>query len=178
MSGNGMQSWGSSNGPRPSLGAGWDMNQYMPAMTADQFSPMPVDFSGAAFQMPSFNSGPSQLMGGGSGGSMFGDFGKGIGDWMNNSGFLGKKMVNGDQVQGWGAPVIGAAQGLANAYLGFKTLGMEKDKLAESKRQFEMNWGAQQKAVNSRLEDRQRARVASNATAYQSPTDYMKQNGI
>lgn len=107
-------------------------------------------------------------------GSWFGDLGEKIG----NSGFTGKTLADGTKTQGWGAPVLGALGGLASSYLGFQQLGQAKDAFNENKRQFEMNWGAQQKTVNSQLEDRQRARIASNPGAYTSVSEYMKKNGI
>lgn len=131
------------------------------------FGQMPIN-TGAMQSMPNVTEGPG----------MFGSAMGGLGDWFNNSGFMGKTLANGDKMQGWGAPVMGAVGGLASSFLGMQQLGMAKDAFNENKRQFEMNWGAQQKTVNSRLEDRQRARVAANPGAYQSPTDYMKQNGI
>lgn len=73
---------------------------------------------------------------------------------------------------------LGAAQGIFNGYMGMKQYGLAKEKLAESKRQFELNYGAQKSLNNSLLEDRQRARVASNAGAYQSVGDYMDKNGV
>lgn len=100
-----------------------------------------------------------------------------IGNWMNDSGFLGKKLGDGTQLQGWGGMAIGAAQGLANAYMGMKQYGLAKDTFNENKRQFELNFNSQKKLTNSRLEDRQRARVASNP-GYQSVDEYMKKNGI
>lgn len=94
------------------------------------------------------------------------------------SGFLSKTDANGVTQQGWGMPAIGAAQGIFNAYMGMKQYGLYKDQLKEGKRQFELNYDAQRQTTNSALEDRQRARVASNAGAYQSVGDYMNQNAI
>lgn len=160
-----MQTWGSSNGPSTPLNLGnMDYLNFNPS----NFMPQDPAMMQSLSSMPSFSAGPS------GGSSMFG----GIGDWMNNSGFLGKTMSNGDKVQGWGMPVIGALGGLAQGYLGYQQLGQAKDALAENKKQFAMNWGAQQKTVNASLSDRQAARVASNPGAYQSVSDYMKTNGI
>jgi len=92
--------------------------------------------------------------------------------------FLGKKNADGSVDMGWGGMALGAAQGLGNAYMAMKQYGLAKDSLAESKRQFQLNYDAQKSATNSALEDRQRARVASNAGAYQSVGDYMDKNGI
>lgn len=82
------------------------------------------------------------------------------------------------QNQGWGTPVLGAASGLLNAYMGMKQFGLAKDTLAEGKRQFGLNYDAQRTTTNSQLEDRQRARVSSNPGAYQSVGDYMAANSI
>lgn len=93
-------------------------------------------------------------------------------------GMLGYRGADGTQFGGWGGMALGAANGILGAYTGFKNLGLFKDQLAQSKKQFEINFGAQQKLTNSRLEDRQAARVASNPTAYESVGSYMKKNGI
>jgi len=129
--------------------------------------------------MPAVNVGASVGAGAGGGfGSSLSGFGSSIGNWGKNSGFLGGTSADGTQTQGWGMPVIGAIQGLTSAYMGYKALGLEKDKFAQNKKEFDMNWGAQQKTLNSRMSDRQRARVASNSSAYASVDDYMKKNGI
>ena len=59
-----------------------------------------------------------------------------------------------------------------------KQYGLAKKTLEENKRQFQMNYDAQKQSTNTRLEDRQRARVASNSGAYQSVGDYMAANKI
>lgn len=79
---------------------------------------------------------------------------------------------------GFAPTALGALQGLGSAYMGMKQYGLAKDQFDESKRQFELNYGAQKKLTNSRLEDRQRARVASNPGAYESVGSYMQKNGI
>jgi hypothetical protein len=94
------------------------------------------------------------------------------------SGFLSSTDKNGVTTQGWGTPAIGALQGLASLYMGMKQYGLAKDTLNQNKLQFGLNYDAQRQSVNSQLEDRQRARVASNAGAYQSVGDYMKQYAI
>ena len=107
----------------------------------------------------------------------FQGWGSGVNDWLQNSGFLGK-IENGVTTQGWGSAALGVAQGLGNTFMGMKQYGLAKDQLAQSKKQFELNYGAQKKTTNTALEDRQAARVASNSGAYQSVGDYMKKNGI
>lgn len=102
----------------------------------------------------------------------------GISNWMDTSGVLGKKLPDGTQVQGWGAPAVNLASGLASAYFGMQQLGLAKDTLAQNKNQFQMNFDAQRKTTNAALEDRQRARVASNPGAYQSVGAYLGKSGI
>jgi len=91
---------------------------------------------------------------------------------------LGYTNQNGVQQQGWGGLALGAAQGISSAFMGMKQYGLAKDALKENKRQFNTNYEAQRTLTNSQLEDRQRARVAANAGAYQSVGDYMDQNRI
>ena len=79
---------------------------------------------------------------------------------------------------GWGGMALNAAGGLMQGFLGMKQYGLAKKTLEENKRQFQMNYDAQKQSTNTRLEDRQRARVASNSGAYQSVGDYMGANRI
>lgn len=101
-----------------------------------------------------------------------------LGSFFKNSGFLGSTDASGTKTDGWGGLAVGAAGGLASAYLGMKQYGLAKDTLAENKKQFNLNYDAQRTTTNTALEDRQRARVASNSGAYQSVGDYMSTNGI
>lgn len=112
-----------------------------------------------------------------------GDWMSSMNSWLKNSGMMSSTSqdpttgaVTGNQ--GWGAPVLGAANGLLSAFMGMKQYGLAKDSLAEGKRQFGLNYDAQRTTTNSQLMDRQRARVASNAGAYQSVGDYMSANSI
>lgn len=79
---------------------------------------------------------------------------------------------------GWGGLALGAVGGLANLYMGMQQYGLYKQQLNENKRQFQLNYDAQKQMTNNQLEDRQRARVASNPGAYQSVGDYMNKYGI
>lgn len=99
-------------------------------------------------------------------------------DRLRSWGVLDSKNANGTMTQGWGIPALGAAQGLFNGWMGLKQYGLFKEQLGEQKRQFGLNYDAQVKTTNSALEDRQRARVASNPGAYQSVGDYMAANRI
>lgn len=80
--------------------------------------------------------------------------------------------------QGWGGAAMGIGQGLFNAYMGMKQYGLYKDQLAESKRQFELNFDAQRRTTNAALADRQAARVAFNPNNAMSVADYMAKYGI
>lgn len=91
---------------------------------------------------------------------------------------LGKVDEKGIKTEGLGGLGLNALSSLGNAWLGMKQLQLGRDTLDQNKQQFDMNWGAQKATTNSALEDRQRARVASNAGAYQSVGDYMNKNGI
>ena len=113
-----------------------------------------------------------------------------IGDWASwgsggpaatNSpsfmgGLLGYEGKNG-YVPGWGGMALSAASGIGQSLMSMKQYGLMKDQLKEQKRQFDINYAMQKKAFNSQVEDRQRARVASNPGAYESVTDYMKKYG-
>ena len=95
---------------------------------------------------------------------------------------LGKNFLSstkdGVTTQGWGGQALGVGQSLLGAYMGMKQYGIAKDTLEEGKRQFQLNYDAQKTTTNSALQDRQRARVASNPGAYVSVGEYMNQNGI
>lgn len=99
-----------------------------------------------------------------------------------NPGFLDGMMgwtgSDGVEHNGWGSAALGAGQGLLSGYLGMKQYGLAKEQLEEGKRQFNQNYNTQRKLTNTRLEDRQKARVASNPGAYQSVGDYMKKHEV
>jgi hypothetical protein len=80
--------------------------------------------------------------------------------------------------QGVAGLALGGASALGGLYLGMQQYNLAKDTLANNKAQFERNYAANKTTTNANLEDRQRARVASNAAAYQSVGDYMNQNGV
>ena len=133
-----------------------DMSGLMPTSTAFGSTPSNFDISQSWGGMPQ------------AGGS----------NWFKDSGFLGGKDANGMQTQGWGGLALGGAQALGSLYMGMQQYNLAKDTLANNKAQFERNFAAQKTTTNASLEDRQRARVASNPGAYQSVGDYMNQNGV
>ncbi|MCA9911727.1 MAG: hypothetical protein KC496_00195 [Anaerolineae bacterium] len=94
-------------------------------------------------------------------------------DWFS------KENIFGDgKTPGWGGTALGLAQGIGNAFMGMQQYGLAKKAFEESKRQYNQNYAAQRQTINTALEDRQRARVASNAGAYQSVGDYMYKNAV
>ena len=86
-------------------------------------------------------------------------------------------MGNNDS-PGWGQMALGAASGLMNGFMSMKQYGLAKDTLSAQREAFEKNYAAQRQTTNTQLEDRQRARVASNPTAYESVGAYMDRNRI
>ena len=73
---------------------------------------------------------------------------------------------------------VGAIGGLANVYLGMKNYGLAKKAFRENRRQFQLNYDAMKQNYNTDIEDRQRARVASNPSFYESVGSYMDRNRI
>lgn len=109
----------------------------------------------------------------------------GVGNWWNRQrqegGMLTGKSFLGDTKTGqigWGGLALGGAQSLMAGYLGMKQYGMAKQQLSEAKRQFDLNFAAQRKTLNTAMEDRQAARVASNPEAYESVGAYMNKNRV
>lgn len=96
--------------------------------------------------------------------------------WLQ--GMTGYTTADGMKVNGWGSTALGAAQGAFGAYSSMKSLGLAEDQLKESKRQFNKNYESQRNLTNTRMQDRQAARVASNPSAYKSVSEYMKENGV
>lgn len=73
---------------------------------------------------------------------------------------------------------LGLGSGLLNGYLGFQNLKVAKDQARQAQQNWDKQWNANVKSTNTALSDRQRARVASNAGAYESVDSYMKKYGI
>jgi hypothetical protein len=142
-------------------GIGPDVNDINPF-----FASQPATSAMAAFDKPLIDM-PSALNGAGGGGGVLDS----LTGW-------GKDFFGTKEAPGWGGTALGVAQGLFGGWLGMQQYGLAKEKLAESKRQFQLNYDAQKNLTNSQLEDRQRARVASNPGAYQSVGTYMNQYGV
>lgn len=91
------------------------------------------------------------------------DFAKGIGDASPTS------TIN----------AIGNLIGnVGNLWQGWQQSKLAKKALNHQMDVFNKSYDAQRKLTNSRLEDRQRARVGANSSAYQSVDSYMNQYGI
>jgi len=78
------------------------------------------------------------------------------------------------------AATASALTGLAGSYLGMKQYGLAKKAFRESKRQFQLNFDAQKQDYNTKLRDRQRARInnAGTESRYKSVGEHMNENGI
>jgi hypothetical protein len=84
------------------------------------------------------------------------------------------------QVKTMGAagPIMGGLSSLMNGWMGMQQLDFAKKSLAQQKKQFDLNYGAQRTLANTAMEDRQRARIASNSGAYESLDSYMAKNKV
>lgn len=112
--------------------------------------------------------------------SLFSDLGQGgaSNGWMDPLNIFGGTRADGSSAVGWAPTALNLGQGLLSGYMGMKQYGLAKDRLGEARRQFNTNLNMQRKTINTQLEDRQRARVASNPGAYQSVSEYMNENRI
>lgn len=104
--------------------------------------------------------------------------GGGGGLFSRQSLFGGTDANTGISTGGWAPVALGAGQAIFGALQGNKAMNLAQDQFDESKRQFNLNFDAQKKTINTQLEDRQRARVASNATAYENTDDYLRKNRV
>jgi hypothetical protein len=100
--------------------------------------------------------------------------------WKKQPWFSSKDNTTGQFQQGKLGEGISMFTGLANAYLGWQQFNLAKDQMAQNKKIFNLNFANQAQSVNTQLEDRQRARVASSggSGAYESTDAYMKKNAI
>lgn len=78
---------------------------------------------------------------------------------------------------GWGTPAIGLLSGLGQLFMGMKQYGLAKSMVADARSQFERNYNTQRQVLNTRMEDRQRAKVAANKKA-ESVESYMNRNRV
>ena len=81
----------------------------------------------------------------------------------------------------YGSTITGglqAAGGLWGAYNGMQQTKLAKQQMANSLNQWNKSYVNQVASYNTRLEDRQRARVAANPDAYESVDSYMAKNRL
>ena len=81
----------------------------------------------------------------------------------------------------YGSTITGglqAAAGLWGAYNGMQQTKLAKQQMANSLNQWNKSYANQVSSYNTRLEDRQRARVGSNPNAYESVDSYMQKNRL
>lgn len=90
----------------------------------------------------------------------------------------GTDTKTGIKSTGLAMPLIAGGSSILQSLLGMQQYGLAKDQFSEAKKQYDQNYNAQVKTTNTALEDRQRARVASNPGAYQSVSDYLTQNKV
>lgn len=162
----------------------WAQQQYGASSTPEPFALMGSNFSAPSAAAPLFtppsapqNWGDAVMQQANGGGFNFGAnamAGLPQINTMDKPGIMGSMLGP----NGWGGMALSAAGGLASTFLGMKQYGLAKQTLAENKRQFQMNYDAQKQTTNTRMEDRQAARVASNPGGYQSVGDYMAKNRI
>jgi hypothetical protein len=98
------------------------------------------------------------------------------GDWQTK--WLGGTTPEGMRTNGIIPVGLSALSGLTGAYLGWQQFNLAKDQLAQNKKIFNLNFANQAQSINTQLEDRQRARVASNPGAYKSVGEYMDENKV
>jgi len=80
--------------------------------------------------------------------------------WQNA---LGYKNANGESFGGWAGPALSLLQSGLGFYFGSQQLGQVEDALAENRRQFDLNYGAQKKLINDQLAWQYQARKDRNA---------------
>lgn len=73
---------------------------------------------------------------------------------------------------------IGLVTGGLGAWNGFQQNKLMKESMAQQAGQFREQMNLSKQNINRNLEDRQRARVASNPNAYESVDSYMKKYGV
>lgn len=81
----------------------------------------------------------------------------------------------------YGSTITGGLQGAAGlwgAYNGMQQTKLAKQQMANSLDQWNKNYANQVASYNTRLEDRQNARVSANPNAYESTASYMEKNRL
>lgn len=132
------------------------------------------------YQVPTVPNVGSNNTGVGAGSGVF----QSISDLWNGDGFFGRNSVMGGTnekgvtTKGWAPMALGVGQAIFGGIQGQQAMKLAQDQFKEGKRQFNLNYGAQRQTINTELEDRQRARVASNPGAYESVSAYLDKNSV
>lgn len=94
------------------------------------------------------------------------------GNWFGNAGNWISQ--NGDMLKAG----LGLLTGGMGAWNGMQQNRLVKQQMGQQANQFNEQMNISKQNLNRNLEDRQRARVASNPQAYESVSDYMKKYGV
>lgn len=156
-------------------------------MAGTNFLPFDFDLSAIFGGTTAVNQGANQSLvnfpgfgGAGSAGAATGaSGGGGFGNLFSRQSLFGGTDPNtGMSTGGWAPVALGAGQAIFGALQGNKAMGLAEKQFKEGQRQFDLNFDAQRKTINTQLEDRQRARNASNSTAYENTDDYLRKNRV
>lgn len=79
---------------------------------------------------------------------------------------------------GWAVPTLQAATAGVQLWQGMQQLDLAREQMAFQKEAFAKNWQNQVQLTNTRMRDRQNARVGANPFSYQSTDSYMNQNEV
>lgn len=106
----------------------------------------------------------------------------GLWDWFTSKdGMFGSTdPTSGKVAGGWAMPALTLAGGLSSFIQGNAAQDIARGQLKESQRQFDLNYNNQRQTLNTAMEDRQRARVASagGSGAYESVDSYLARNKV
>ena len=97
---------------------------------------------------------------------------------FNRESMFGGTNANGQTMGGWVSPLASIGSAIFGGIQGNNQLKLAEKQMKEARRQFDTNYSAHRQSLNPQMEDRQRARVASNSSAYESVDDYMNRNRI
>lgn len=97
---------------------------------------------------------------------------------FSRNSMFGGEQADGTMSGGWVSPLASIGGAIYGGIQGNKQLKLAQDQFKEGKRQFDQNFQAQRTTTNTQIEDRQRARVASNPGAYESVDSYVKRNSV
>lgn len=101
-----------------------------------------------------------------------------FGNLFNRNSMFGGTQADGTMAGGWVSPLASIGAAVFGGIQGSKQLKLAQDQFKESTRQFDQNYAAQRTTTNTQLEDRQRARVASNPGAYEGVDSYLQRNKV